>query len=472
MKNSLASWTVIALCGMASAASAQSRGVIEGSVSLKGNALPGVVVEVRRGDELLATGSSRPDGRLRFEVQVGNDDVFQVRLQDNAFGTRALEIGPRQREARLSEPDFGLVVELRLVPMQSAAPGKPGGGFPTTRGAPPEQPPPPGDNGAIVRVFYATDRARTTSSVIEYSGVRGDGRLQLGAFDVNIPREHRMGSVERPSILTFWKEDPAQHFVIVRRTLHGYDEFYREISAVVGRSSAKSAFVFVHGYNVGFDQAVYRTAQLSYDLGFDGAPILYSWPSEATELGYPVDANNSQWSIPHLQYFLEDVSAKTGARVIHLIAHSMGNQPLVHALREIAIAPRTGPRPRFNQIVLTAPDIDLGTFQQLAGTIRNAGERITLYASSNDVALRLSKKYQGYQRAGDSLPQVAVLPGIDTIDVSAIDETSFLGHSYYGDNRSVLTDLFALIKSGLAPNGRSGLREAGSATNRWWVFRP
>jgi esterase/lipase superfamily enzyme len=334
------------------------------------------------------------------------------------------------------------------------------------------KPPPAPNNHAIVRVFYATDRARTSATTVEYGAARNaGGDLQLGRFDVSVPRDHRMGSVERPTVLTFWREDPSRHFIIVQRTSQTEGEFFEQVSTRVAQSRRKSAFVFVHGYNVAFDDAIYRTAQLAYDLAFDGAPILYSWPSVGTEIGYAVDANNSQWSIPHLRRFLEDVSNRSGAQVVHLIAHSMGNQPLVHALREIAITPRPDARPRFNQLVLTAPDIDVDTFRQLAGALKGSAERITLYASSNDVALKLSKRYQGYQRAGDSVPTVVVLPGIDTIDVSAL-ETSLLGHSYYGDNKSVLADLFRLITDGRAPDDRFGLREAGSPSERWWVFRP
>ncbi len=33
------------------------------------------------------------------------------------------------------------------------------------------------------------------------------------------------------------------------------------------------AFIFVHGYNTSFDYAIYRTAQIAYDLKFDGAAV-------------------------------------------------------------------------------------------------------------------------------------------------------------------------------------------------------
>jgi esterase/lipase superfamily enzyme len=35
----------------------------------------------------------------------------------------------------------------------------------------------------------------------------------------------------------------------------------------------KDAFVFIHGYNVSFEDAARRTGQFAYDLKFVGAPI-------------------------------------------------------------------------------------------------------------------------------------------------------------------------------------------------------
>ena len=172
-----------------------------------------------------------------------------------------------------------------------------------------------------------------------------------------------------------------------------------------------------------------------------------------------------------MRWFLEDVATKSGASIVHLVAHSMGNRALVNALYRIATEERATPRPRFSQVVLAAPDVDATTFVQLAGAITGAAERITLYASSNDGALRASEVFQGYQRAGDSSPDVVVVPGVDTVDVSTVD-TSLLGHSYYGDNRSVLSDIFALVRDGKPPLLRFGISRRGASPRTYWAFRP
>jgi esterase/lipase superfamily enzyme len=321
-----------------------------------------------------------------------------------------------------------------------------------------------------VPVFYATDRDRISYTPLAYGVDREPAKqLHLGRIDVSVPRDHQMGQLERPSVWTFWREDPAKHFIVVKAQEQGYTEFYRDVASVVGRSQRKEAFVFVHGFNVTFESAVYRTAQVAYDLGFDGAPILYSWPSLGTAVGYPKDANNSDWTIDRLHWFLEDVAEKSGASYIHVIAHSRGNWPVMNALNRIATEPHDGPRARFSQIVLTAPDVDADVFKNLARSFRLIGERTTLYASANDEALTLSKRYQGYQRAGDVRPAITTIDGVDSIDVSAVD-TSFLGHSYYGDNTSVIADIGRLLRTGFAPSRRCGIQAVPDAMRQYWTF--
>jgi hypothetical protein len=80
--------------------------------------------------------------------------------------------------------------------------------------------------------------------------------------------------------------------------------------------------------------------------------------------------------------------------------------------------------------------------------------------------LELSQRVHGYPRAGDSWPDLVVVSGIDTIDVSEVD-SSLLGHSYYGDNETVLTDLFYLIHEGRPPEKRDWLEPC-----EWFELEP
>jgi esterase/lipase superfamily enzyme len=46
----------------------------------------------------------------------------------------------------------------------------------------------------------------------------------------------------------------------------------------VAKNYPNQALIFVHGYNMSFDNAARRAAQIAYDINFDGATFLFSWP--------------------------------------------------------------------------------------------------------------------------------------------------------------------------------------------------
>jgi esterase/lipase superfamily enzyme len=225
----------------------------------------------------------------------------------------------------------------------------------------------------------------------------------------------------------------------------------------------------MHGFNTTFADGARRTAQLAYDLGFDGAPILYSWPSQGSVEGYPADEESIQWTAAHLQGFLENVARNSGATAIQLVAHSMGNRALVNALSQLQTT--AGAASQFKEVILAAPDIDVGVFSQLADALRSRAERVTIYASSRDAALALSHKFHSFPRVGESGANLVLLPGIDTVDATDVD-TGLVGHSYFGDERTVLHDLFDLIRYDLGPDHRFGLIKREAAGNPYWAFRP
>lgn len=115
---------------------------------------------------------------------------------------------------------------------------------------------------------------------LAYGNKRGE-ELQLGTCQVSIPRDHQVGEVESPSILRLeFREDPERHVVLLDVVSQPAEEFYADLKACVGQSQQKDAFVFVHGFNVTFEDAARRTAQIAYDVKFEGVPIFYSWPSQ------------------------------------------------------------------------------------------------------------------------------------------------------------------------------------------------
>jgi len=323
----------------------------------------------------------------------------------------------------------------------------------------------------MVQVFYGTDRMLGKLRTDAFYGNQR-GTLAFGVCRVSIPEHHRMGELEAPSWQKFeFHENPKKHIVLLEVTPQSEKKFIAGLRLYIHRSEENQAFVFVHGYNVSFEDAARRTAQMAFDLGFDGAPIFYSWPSQGRLSAYTVDETNAEWSVPHLKEFLEMVSSKTGAKQIHLIVHSMGGRSLSAALKEIANE-QGSEAPIFKEIVLAAPDIDAEVFKRdILPRIQPIVGRITLYASSVDKALMASKMAHGNPRAGDSNSEaLVVVHGMDTVDASTVD-TSFLGHSYYAENRSIISDIYLLLRTGNPPNQRN-LLERYRNGDKYWTFRP
>lgn len=318
-----------------------------------------------------------------------------------------------------------------------------------------------------VRVFFATDRKSVGPG--EFGGARDETRISYGSLFVSVPRRHEIGAIERPSM---WKlefsEDPRKHMVIVRRSVLSRDDFLAGVRAALQRGGSEASFVFVHGYNVAFDDAARRTAQITYDLDFHGAPVFYSWPSQAELEGYTVDESNVEWSQHNLKNFLLDYAQNSGAKDIYLIAHSMGNRALTRAVAAL-FTEHPELKGRFKEIILTAPDVDADVFKrEIAPKLVAGCDKITLYVSDGDKALLASKKVHGYPRLGDSATGIAIVPGVETIDASGLD-TSFLEHSYFAESGSVLTDIRKLVREGLRAAQR-GLERIDMAGAGYWKF--
>lgn len=351
--------------------------------------------------------------------------------------------------------------------------------FEATADAEPDLPraKPPQFKKQVYRVWFATDRKATGSSAPNdfFGPDRGDigNGLTYGSCEVSIPPDHRMGEMERPvHFILHFAEDPDRHVMITSLALAPKDAFFAGVAADAQDSADGAVLVFIHGYNVDFAEAARRTGQLAYDLSFDGVPILYSWPSRGATLDYISDISSADWSAQHLHDFLVDVARTTGVKTMHVIAHSMGNRALTAAMKSGFPTRADGTPIKFNEVVLTAPDIDAQMFrEQIAPAIRGCADRITLYGSSADLALRASKEASHYPRAGDGGADVVVVDGIDTIDVSALD-SSFLGHSYFGESTTVICDMHALLNGHKPPAQRDRLVGAMLGTLAYWKFVP
>jgi esterase/lipase superfamily enzyme len=330
---------------------------------------------------------------------------------------------------------------------------------------------------ATVRVYYGTNRAPSGDSkpALFYGTARGE--LQYGYLDVTIPQVHQEAELEtQPRWIEYTlstdKATMRAHYVLLDKVAPlPKEEFVRSLRQQINDTQSKDVFIFVHGFNNSFEDAARRVAQLAYDLDFDGTPMLYSWPSQASTTAYAVDEAAVGISGRRMADFLETVVAQSGAQRIHLIAHSMGNRALIEALQTYLA--RRAPDSRqhiFGQIVLTAPDVDRDYFTDAIQTLSGSAERVTLYASDNDYALRSSQFIHGAPRAGTAGDVIVKLSGLDSIDMSAVPADA-LGHSYFAANSGAIFDMFRLLWRGEPPPQRCGMsNHKPSGTLTVWSF--
>ena len=280
--------------------------------------------------------------------------------------------------------------------------------------------------GKVIEVttYYATNRNRSASS--EPAAVYGSKVgtvLHYGRAIVTVPMTHAPGGLELPSLWRLEREpDPNRHFVLKSVVPLDTAVARAELKQKLEGSRSKALLVFVHGYNVGFGEAAMRTAQLAHDLKFSGVPLFFSWPSANKVIGYLQDAETAQLSEGVFEQLLEDLSLLP-ATDIYVVAHSMGNRIVTQALKaRMDSGKKTS---HLRELLLAAPDINADFFRAVIAPKLAAmqGTRITVYASSSDLALRASKAVHGFRRVGETAGGVFVYPGLETIDASSASLT-------------------------------------------------
>lgn len=308
------------------------------------------------------------------------------------------------------------------------------------------------------RVWFGTDRQPADPSDISKGFSARRGRMvHYGCCDVQVPESHKIGSVGSSALhrLLRWTDDRLR----MRRTTGiEPDRFWQAVARQLAELGLgrRNAVIFIHGYNVSFDEAAIRAAQLGFDLGV-GTMAFFSWPSKGrkTRRAYQSDGQTISASENAIANFLVDFASRSGADSVHLIVHSMGNQGVLRAVNRIIADAERRRGCRFGQIILAAADVDADTFGSLAAAYRELAARTTLYISQRDLALKASAWFADYPRVG-LYPPVSVFDGIDTVSVSNIDLT-LLGHGYVGEARDVLHDMHRLIFDGTPPP-RFGLK--------------
>lgn len=252
------------------------------------------------------------------------------------------------------------------------------------------------------------------------------------------------------------KENPGAYAAALSNGENAHQQeadFFNHLQEMTNTVPDKNIFVFVHGYNESFDEALLKAAGVAYHA--ERPLILYSWPSVSKLCAYESDENNIEWSQFHFNKFVESLQAfcaQDPARKIRMVSHSMGNRLVLRA------SPLFKEQKCFAEFAVVCPDVDQGVSQHYAASyFSDQGmAKIRLYMSRRDKALALSQLiHGGYKRLGEQAtglvntflfanrPPGEAMPAggsefdrklaqlkqrLQTIDFTDID-TGFLGHT-------------------------------------------
>lgn len=207
------------------------------------------------------------------------------------------------------------------------------------------------------------------------------------------------------------------------------------------RAANSDVVLFVHGFNYSFEESVQIALRMVQRTGAQAIPVAYSWPSQNRISAYGIDYDRNEWTIEHLIDLIQEVvNAMPEGKVLHIVAHSMGNRAVL-----VALARSHLPQQKLGQLVMIAPDVDTDIFKDLV--LRSGPfQHKTLYVSNHDWALRAAGWLRpGESRAGDARKDYVVIKGVDTVDMSPL-KAGRVGHSIYDYSQLMFDDIGAVLK--------------------------
>ena len=181
--------------------------------------------------------------------------------------------------------------------------------------------------------------------------------------------------------------------------------------------------------------------------------LLLTWPSNGRPTDYASDVTDLEWSVPFLMEVLQELTQRVGAEHVQVLAHSLGSRGIVEAL--LGLSTSESQIPPIDHLVLMAPDVDAASFAELLPDLLPLAGGITLYASSNDTPLKVSRRLNGSPRLGQAGEYLTVAEGMETLDVTPAGRYQILGHEYFYYHPLVVADLVELLTTGDGAADRS-----------------
>lgn len=327
------------------------------------------------------------------------------------------------------------------------------------------------DDQDAFRFFYVTNRQPDDlRGPVErrYTSTREEP-LKFGSFDTSIEPSLGLGIIIDPS-KWFLNEEINLRDVRSLEQQAFVDELRKQVEA----SPQRSLLLVVHGFREAFPSALRKTAFLASILDIDTPVVVFDWPgNQGSSLrGYRRARQVAQASGAELASTLRLIIQEVRPERLWLMANSMGAQVVVDAFSILdQDANLADAQTEIENVVLTAPDVDHREFNtRFKDEIKALAKNVTVYVSSNDRALLVSRVINRGQRLGEStldpanpgqLEQAARVvellePGNDQlslVDVTPVNRTRNF-HNFSLETPEFFNDLYARLTSTGIPDTR------------------
>ncbi|NKB16060.1 MAG: alpha/beta hydrolase [Sphingomonadales bacterium] len=323
--------------------------------------------------------------------------------------------------------------------------------------------------GSGTSLYFITDRQRDKDPrIVGFTGDRGQ-KLTVGKTIVRSPTfwdRILSGAASRSS-----SDTPVFDGLAIVEP----EDLLTALPSELDRSLQypKQVLVYLHGYNVSFDDAFLRGAQLTLRVGFDGPTFVYSWPSTGSIVRYLEDFERANAAGSLFARFIDWLVRRTEVEAVNVIAQGMGGKILLSAVDAWKRADDLT-KQKIGHLIFIAPDVDRDVFASSLADRQGVGRSATLYVANNDRALAASKALLGQARAGDLEDgHPLIIKNVETVDISSVGSDFFAtGSASPLSNSLALSDVSLVLRGRAKTAGRLPVFErVDTASGSYWRWK-
>jgi esterase/lipase superfamily enzyme len=343
-----------------------------------------------------------------------------------------------------------------------------------------------GEQGAY-RFFYVTNRRmeRPDGAVEDRFGNEREAGLKYGLFDTDIEPSLGIGRLVNP---TDWFQNEEIQLRDVR--VLEQEALIEQLRQQVHESPYRSLLINVNGFRERFPSALRKTAFIGHVLDINSPLLVFDWPGDqgSTPRGYLRAQGVARESGVELAQTIQLIIRDVQPERLWLLANSMGAEVVVSAFTLLYLDPHLADsETEFEDVVLSAPDVSHEEFgRQFKDEIKALTRNLTVYVSSNDRALLMSRVLNRGRRLGESTVDPAnpdqseeaakafelVEPGsglVTLVDVTPVNRTRNF-HNFNLEIPEFFDDLFLRLTNSETPRSRPQYRVVTSSGAEYWVL--